>query len=93
MGNYPNMVIAPFCWSRLGNKYNRWASPANCYENFTWQDHKGNIVNKKELYFSLLNTRSEFEKYNVKIKKNIYIPKKIKKIIKYLLSLLFPLKY
>ena len=102
MGNYPNMVIAPFCWSRLGNKYNRWASPANCYENFTWQDHKGNIVTKKELYFSLLNTRREFEKYNVrtdkknlnfKFRKNIYIPKKIKKIIKYLLSLLFPLKY
>ena len=102
MGKDPIMVIAPFCWSRFGNKYYRWSSPANCYENFTWQDNKGNIVTKKELDLSLLNTRREFEKYNVrtnkinlnyKSRKNIFIPKKIKKIIKYILSLLFPLKY
>ena len=102
MGNDPYMVIAPFCWSRFGNKYNRWTSPANCYENFTWQDHEGNIVDKNELDYSLFNTRREFEKYNIRTdkknlnykgRKNIFIPKKIKKIIKYLLSLLFPLKY
>ncbi len=102
MGSDPNIVISPFCWSRFGNKYNRWSSPANCYENFTWQDHQGNIVSKKVLDFSLLNTRKEFEKYNVRTenknlnfnsKKFIFLPTKIKKIIKYVLSFLFPLKY
>ena len=102
MGNDPDIVIAPFCWSRFGNKYNRWSSPANCYENFKWQDYKGNIVSEKELYFSLSETRKEFEKYNVRTnkinlkynwRKKIFLPKIIKKIIKCLLSFLFPLKY
>ena len=102
MGNYPNIVISPFCWSRFGNKYNRWSSPANCYKNFTWQDHQGNIVSKKQLDFSLLNTRKEFEKYNIRTEnKNlnfrnrtiIFLPTKIRRFIKYILSLLFPLKY
>ena len=102
MGNDPNIVIAPFCWSRFGNKYKRWSSPANYYKNFTWQDHKGKILSEKELDISLLNTRKEFEKYNIRTtkknlnfnsKKNIFISSKIKKIFKYLLSILFPLKY
>ena len=46
MGFEPNCVIAPFCWSRFSNKYNRWSSPANCYKNFIWQDYQGNIVSK-----------------------------------------------
>lgn len=102
MGSEPNFVISPFCWSRFGNKFDRWSSPANCYENLIWQDHFGNIVSQKKLNLSLFNTRKEFKKYNIKTKKesfnkksrvSILLPTKIKKFIKYFLSFLFPLKY
>ena len=89
------MVIAPLYWSRFGNKYNRWASPANYYEDFCWQDRKGKLVSKLDTKNSLLSTMHEFKNYNIRSKigpvksnnKIIYI---LKKSIKYILNKFFP---
>tara|TARA_Y100000816_G_scaffold292112_1_gene285886 strand:+ start:1463 stop:2446 length:984 start_codon:yes stop_codon:yes gene_type:complete len=101
LGASPKLIIAPLFWSRFNNQYNRWSSPANCYENFSWQNHEGKIISKNQLDFTLINTRKEYEKFNIKCSKdsihskgfNINIPTKVKKLIKYFLSILFPLKY
>ena len=90
----PKMVIAPLYWSRFGNKYNRWASPANCYEDFCWQDSKGKLISKFDTQNSLLSTVHEFKNYNIRSKigpaksnnKIIYI---LKKSIKYILNKFF----
>jgi hypothetical protein len=36
-------VIAPMYWARFGNRYSRWASPANLYESWMYQDVNGSL--------------------------------------------------
>jgi len=36
-------VIAPMYWARYGNKLKRWASPANLYTSWLWQDEMGTL--------------------------------------------------
>ena len=101
LGDKPEIVIAPLYWARFGNKFNRWSSPSNYYKDWSWQDISGKILNNKEVSETLIDTREEFKKYNLRFKydyldsnnKNFYIFNKIKKFIKYLLSIFFPLKY
>jgi len=101
LGSTPKIVIAPLYWSRFGNKYNRWSSPSNFYKDWLWQDDSGKILSHKKVLKTLIDTRSEFKKYNIRFKydfletknKNSYVLIKIKKFFKYLLSILFPLKY
>ena len=101
LGNTPEIVIAPLYWARFGNKFNRWSSPSNYYKDWSWQDDSGKILNNKKVFKTLIDTRKEFKKYKVRFRyenlesnyKNSYLFTKIKKFIKFLLSILFPLKY
>ena len=47
LGNNPKFIIAPAFWSRFGNKFNRWCSPANHYDNWQYQDNEGRILSER----------------------------------------------
>jgi len=92
-------VIAPYQWSRFGNKYNRWAAPANLYKDWSWQDINGNIVNDEECEFNCMQTLNYYEsEYNVCTKSSVvglknkfkYVPVQLKRPIKLILSMLLP---
>ena len=97
----PDYVIAPLYWSRYGNKYNKWSSPANCYEGWIWQNNEGKILSKNEVINSLINSRNKYKDFKLRhYSKDIYMEKKdsklvifIKRILKLILSIFFPLKY
>ncbi|RPG17957.1 MAG: hypothetical protein CBC84_001800 [Pelagibacteraceae bacterium TMED124] len=101
LGKKPILTIAPLLWSRFNNKFKRWASPANYYPEWAWQDYQGNIISKKNINKILKITRDEYSTYNIglkkyEIKKNIFlllIPKGLKKLIKYILNYIFPLHF
>ena len=42
-GREDRVVIAPKHWARFGNRCSRWASPANLYESWMWQDVGGSL--------------------------------------------------
>ena len=101
LGNKPNVVIAPLYWSRHGNQFQRWCSPANFYEQWLWQNQSGEIINNEKIEYDLAQMRKEFNQYKLRSKINtinneinryglIYY---FKKTIKYILSLIFPLKF
>jgi hypothetical protein len=92
-------VIAPYQWSRFGNKHNRWAAPANLYKDWSWQDIYGNILNYEECEFNRMQTLNYYEsEYNVCTKASVvnlknkfkHMPIKLKKPIKLFLSILLP---
>ena len=60
LGEKPDYVIAPLYWSRYGNKYNKWSSPANCYEGWIWQNNEGKYY-KIEVINSLINSRNKYK--------------------------------
>ena len=101
LGEKPDYVIAPLYWSRYGNKYNKWSSPANCYEGWIWQNNEGKILSKNEVINSLINSRNKYKDFKLRhYSKDIYMEKKgsklvifIKRILKLILSIFFPLKY
>tara|TARA_B100001989_G_C24551861_1_gene475874 strand:+ start:16383 stop:17369 length:987 start_codon:yes stop_codon:yes gene_type:complete len=91
-------VIAPFYWARYKNKFNVWASPANIYKDWLWQDENSNLIS----YEDSLKIASYTEDYykreytvlidKVKVPFNYYsfIPKKIKIFLKKILRNLLP---
>ena len=98
-GHSKNIVIAPKCWSRFGNPYNRWASVANCYSDWLWQDVNGqissyheciNICNETENFYEYsYNIRSlKSETFNKPFKQ--FVPSSIRNLVKKVLSVLFP---
>ena len=101
LGEKPIFTIAPLLWSRFNNKFNRWASPANYYEEWSWQDYQGKIISKKEIKNILQKTRNEYSSYkiglkNIQIKQNFFLsilPTNFKKLIKKLLRYIFPLNF
>lgn len=101
LGRKPDFIIAPANWSRFGNRQNRWLSPANYYKNWNYQDQNGEILKTKITDDNVEKTRQYYLTYNVLTtekalsKKRFikFIPKKLKKIIKELLSNLFPLYF
>jgi hypothetical protein len=93
------LVIAPYQWSRFGNKYNRWAAPANLYKDWSWQDNNGDIVNYEECEFNCKQTLNYYKsEYNVLTKSSAvglknkfkYVPVQLKRPIKLILSMLLP---
>jgi hypothetical protein len=96
------VVIAPKYWSRFGNKFNRWASPANLYSEWLWQDVLGKLNTyddcleeniNNELYYR--NNFFIFVKQDFALKSRIrhYFPAAIRFKIKKMLSFFFPRKY
>jgi hypothetical protein len=93
------LVIAPYQWSRFGNKHNRWAAPANLYKDWSWQDVYGNIHNYEECEFNRMQTLNYYKsEYNVLTKSSVvglknkfkYVPVQLKRPIKLILSMLLP---
>jgi hypothetical protein len=65
-------VIAPMYWARYNNIFERWASPANLYLDWNWQDDAGNIKSYNEcldLYKD--NMRYYHDNYNIMVEDNI----------------------
>jgi hypothetical protein len=94
-----SFVIAPMHWSRFGNKYSRWASPANLYKGWMWQDAAGSLHSYTDCLQEVENTKEYYQNHyyistvpsavmNPGI--NGYIPIWLKKPIKKGLLLLFP---
>jgi hypothetical protein len=96
------IVIAPKHWARFGNSYSRWASPANIYEKWLWQDFDGNLKSYENcIEEARENEETYWNQYNVMIlpksldskKLKDYIPVRLKNIMKRILSHLFPSKF
>ena len=96
------VVIAPKYWGRFGNKFNRWASPANLYTEWLWQDNLGklntyddcleeNISN--DLYYK--NNFHVFVSPEFALQRGLrgYFPASFRAKIKKILSYLFPRYY
>ncbi len=92
-------VIAPMYWARPKNKDSKWISPANIYEEWLWQDSQGKLKNykqclpiaeKTEFYyknkFIYLIPQKDIPKTGILL----FIPKNIKKMLRKILSYLFP---
>ena len=99
LGLKPVKVIAPYYWSRFGNSQKRWISPCNYYKNWCYQNEKGEIISDVNIEKSINETRQFYSTFNVLTteeilsKKTIFtlFPKKFRKIIKKVLSKIFPL--
>jgi hypothetical protein len=96
-------VIAPLHWGRFGNNFKRWASPANFYTDWLWQNANGEIITLERASDDYKKTINEYN-YLYNIKTNIngikiannylkLIPKNIKTNTKLMLSYIFPKKY
>ncbi len=92
-------VIAPMHWARFGNQYSRWASPANLYESWMWQDIHGKLYSYTDCLQEQADTTTHYrEKYYISTAPSVvtkpsikgYIPVGLRKSIKKGLSVLFP---
>lgn len=92
-------VIAPYLWSRFSNRFARWASPANLYNDWNWQTEDGSLHSHDECIEIVEKTRNFYSNcYNVSVPLDAvrvsagfrHIPNWIKKPIKLILSLFFP---
>jgi hypothetical protein len=96
------VVIAPKYFARFNDSLNRWASPANIYKDWIWQDRNGNIytyfecleeVRKLENYYTKEFYIATCSEYLREKKISSFIPTDIKKVIKIILAKLFPLRF
>lgn len=92
-------VIAPVHWARFGNKYSRWASPANLYQSWMWQDVNGLLHSYTDCLPEQLSTKAHYhDNYYVSTQPSAvmnpgirgYLPAWLKKPIKKGLSFLLP---
>ena len=92
------IVFAPKYWARYNNIYNRWASPANFYEDWFWLSKDGLIENSLECKKIAEDTEKHYKNtfhihYNeLFYKKNylFFLSNKTKIKIKNILSHIFP---
>ena len=98
-GGNAKTVIAPRYWSRFSNAEKRWASIANCYEDWLWQDINGGLSSYDECLFESEKTLRFYESNycictleSELLKKPLrsIIPKSIRRMIKKGLGLFFP---
>lgn len=96
-------VIAPKHWARFGNPHDRWASPANLYESWLWQDKVGNLHSFEDClpgcdatenyYRSHYPVRTTPEQLRGQTCIRQLLPTSIRKQAKKLLSIAFPKKF
>lgn len=96
------IVIAPKYFARYNDLLNRWASPANIYKDWIWQDRDGKLFNYDECveevdkldffytsnYYIATNPETVYKK-----SLSNYLPVSVKKILKIVLSKIFPKKF
>ena len=100
LGEKPKKIIAPAHWSRFANTKDKWVSPANYYKNWSYQNELGIILSNQEIKKSINKTRKIYNSYFVLTTKEsvlrktilFYIPSKLRKLIKKILSKIFPLE-
>ncbi len=92
-------VIAPKYWARFGNRYSRWASPANLYGNWLWQDRQGLLSSYEQCLDEQIATEHYYTgQYSVQVPPwfvnraglRRFLPGKLRKHMKNVLSLFFP---
>lgn len=95
-------VIAPKYWARFGNPFKRWASPANLYESWLWQDETGALHTYQDCTAGRDATESYYlSHYFVRstpdhlLNKGLrqFVPLTIRKLAKRLLSVVFPTRF
>ena len=98
---FDKIVIAPKNWARHTDISDRWASPANIYTGWLWLDNDGNIHSHSECLEACKNLELHYDfNYSVKVKPSFFIkksfrlmvPVSIKRVVKTLLSYIFPKK-
>lgn len=100
LGIKTKKIIAPAHWGRFNNKYKRWASPANFYKGWDYQNNKGEIISSDQINEDIKNTRLIYSNFNIltnsdSIKKNkllSFLPKRFRKYLKLFLSKIFPMR-
>ena len=95
-------VIAPKYWARYGNQYSRWASPANLYESWLWQDRAGLLSSYEDCLGEQTATEKYYiEEYTLHVPPQYvdrtglrrYLPKGLRKNIKKGLSVFLPKRF
>jgi len=96
------IVIAPKYFARFNDKHNRWASPANIYSEWLWQDRTGNLKTYSDCIVEVENVEIMYANdYYINISPSLiapkglakFIPVIVKNLVKKFLSKFFPLKY
>lgn len=100
LGTKKDVVIAPKYWCRHTNILGRWASPCNLYRDWIWQSESGelysyeNISNEaietEDYYLENYNVSSDYNSFHTRSIKEL-VPQPLRKLIKKLLSFIFPL--
>jgi len=95
-------VIAPMHWARFGNPFKRWASPANLYDSWLWQDESGALHTyqackagrdvTEDYYRAHYFVRSTPDQLMNKGLRQ-FVPVPIRKFAKRLLSAIFPTRF
>lgn len=95
-------VIGPAYWGRYNDKKKIWASPSNFYYNWNWINDNGKILDNRKLKKKIIYLENYYiSKYNLLTDINLfdhegirkYFPKKLRNLIKKILSFVFPLKF
>lgn len=95
-------VIAPMHWARFGNPFKRWASPANLYESWLWQDESGAMHTYQECTGERDRTENYYRAHyfmrsspDQLLNKGLrqFVPVAIRKYGKRLLSVAFPTRF
>lgn len=98
--NIDKVVIAPRFWGRHNSPKKRWASPANLYCDWFYQDPGGLLVTAEECLSECEQVITEYEsQYCVRTTKNYaqpqpirqFVPKSVRQTIKRTLGKIFPL--
>lgn len=94
------IVIAPQCWSRFNNPCGRWASPANLYRNWLWQDITGCLKSYDEC-LPIVKKTIDYYETNYYVSSSVgaitkggviakFLPYRARLLIKSALSVIFP---
>lgn len=95
-------VIGPAYWGRYNDKKKIWASPSNFYYDWNWINDNGKILDNRKLKKKIIYLENYYiSKYNLLTDINLldhegirkYFPKKLRNLIKKILSFVFPLKF
>jgi len=98
-GGNAKTVIAPQHWARFGNPHKRWASVANCYEGWLWQDIHGALKSYELCLPEIAATEMLYEStYSVHTTQRVLLKKPLRSVVpqsirsaaKKVLSLFFP---
>lgn len=95
-------VIAPVYWGRYNDKKKIWASPSNFYKDWNWINDNGKILDNRKLKKKIIYLEKYYiSKYNLLTNNDLwdyegirkYFPKKLRNMMKKILSFVFPLKF